>query len=246
MSDDAAQMYTAGRYLEQNPDWHVEDSAWKGAQVARILAENGVAFRTCVEVGCGAGRVLQDIARRYPAAACTGYDISPQCEPFWRQIDEPNVAFRREDFLASGEVADLLLLVDVFEHVDDYLGFLRALAPRAHWFAFHIPLDMNVQGLLRDKPLALRDSVGHLHYFSKGSALRTLEDCGYTVRAWFYTKGSSEAGQSTRTAKSQLLNLARGALFGSAPDLTVKLFGGYSLMVLAQGTRPAEATPAAA
>lgn len=40
------------------------------------------------------------------------------------------------------------MLIDVFEHIEDYMDFLRSINSRAKYFVFHIPLDMYIQGLI--------------------------------------------------------------------------------------------------
>lgn len=53
---------------------------------------------------------------------------------------------------------DLVLVLDVFEHVDDYLGFLRGLSRIARNIIFHIPLDISVMRVLAS---ALIDRLLH-------------------------------------------------------------------------------------
>jgi len=43
----------------------------------------------------------------------------------------------------------------------------------------------------------------HLHYFSKETALRTLEDAGYEVLDYFYTPRSVELGSAPGPAASE-------------------------------------------
>ena len=226
-------MYSSGLYLAHNPDWHVENSEWKAKQIIRIIDNNKIAFDLCVEVGCGAGRILEHLSRRYQKATFVGCDVVAHLATYWNGVADNRVSFVAANFADTSGNYDLLLLIDVFEHVADYLGFLKGLSQRAKYFIFHIPLDMNVQGLLRDKQIEFRDAVGHLHYFSQASALRTLEDSGYEVMNWFYTAVSHEAAPSNWTVKRTALNLLRRAVFPISPDLAVKLFGGYSMMVLA-------------
>jgi SAM-dependent methyltransferase len=233
----ALHFYTDGGYLANRPDWHVQDSAWKADNIYRILSQGKITFGSCVEVGCGAGQILGNLAGYYPDTEFVGYDISPELKSFWEGLNCARLTFVLRDFAETSEVYDLLLLIDVFEHVEDYLSFLKSIATRAHWFVFHIPLDMNVQNLLRDKQINLRDEVGHLHYFSAATAIRTLEDAGYEANKWFYTATSQEAGISKRTIKSRVLNVFRRALFRFAPNFVVKVLGGYSLMVLARANR---------
>lgn len=83
---------------------------------------------------------------------------------------------------------DLLLAIDVIEHVEDYFGFLRALRKRGTHKIFHIPLDISVQKILLVKSLlGRRRNLDHIHYFTKVTALATLEAVGHHVIDHFYT-----------------------------------------------------------
>ena len=230
-------MYTTGEYLEKHPGWHIEDSDWKASKIKEILQRNHIEFRSLVEVGCGAGGVIRKLCDEFshPVRAY-GYDISPQAIPLATELDTKNqVVYKCCDFLKEDtDVFDVLLLIDIFEHVENYLGFLRQIQQRAKYFVFHIPLDMHIQGLLRNKQAVLRERVGHLHYFSKETALLTLRDSGYEVIDWFYTREALEKPREELTWKRRIGNLPRRVLFPPFPDLTVKLFGGFSLIVLAK------------
>ena len=125
------------------------------------------------------------------------------------------------------------MAIDVFEHVEDYFGFLRKLRTKGRYKIFHIPLELSAQQVLRGSPLLdARRSVGHIHHFSKDTALATLEDCGYRVLDHFYTSGRTDLGGMGW--KSQLMRLPRHALYRMSPDAAARVLGGYSLLALAQ------------
>ena len=111
------------------------------------------------------------------------------------------------------------------------MGFLRKVSERARWFVFHIPLDMHISGLLRDRQLYVRHQVGHLHYFSRATALATLEDTGYRIVKAEYTNLSQETQEGRRTL-TRIANLVRVGVQSVSIDLAAKLLGGYSLLVL--------------
>jgi hypothetical protein len=125
------------------------------------------------------------------------------------------------------------MLVDVIEHVEDYFAMLRDVRPRAEYKALHIPLDLSVQAVLRGTPL-LRSwrQVGHIHFFSKETALESLKDAGLTVKDWFYTAGTVDL--PSPTLLSAVAKLPRLGLFKIHQDLAVRILGGYSMMILAQ------------
>lgn len=228
--------YLGGNYLEHNPDWHREEAPWKAANVAAMLEQHRIEPATLCEIGCGSGAVLVDLQRRLPAARISGYDISPQAQSFWRQAPaaELPIQFVLGNFHELNRTRyDVLLMLDVFEHVRDPFTFLERSREFATHFIFHIPLDLSASSVARRAPLlAARRKVGHLHYYTKDLALETLTDSGYEIVAWRYTGASLNA--PGRTWKSKLAALPRRLLFALDRDLGVRLLGGDTLLVLAR------------
>ena len=227
-------IYSDGTYLANNPGWHADDSAWKARHIAGLLERNAIVPRTLCEVGCGAGEVLRGLSARLdPSTRFFGYEISPSAFAICSQKSSDRLTFRLANLFETGEHYDVAMAIDVFEHVEDYFGFLRLLRAKADYKVFHIPLELSAQEVMRARPLIdARRKVGHIHHFSKETALATLEDCGYQVIDHFYTSGRTELpGLSW---KAQLLKWPRNALFRVSPDATARMLGGYSLMVLAK------------
>ena len=228
------EMYTSGAYLEKNPTWHVEESPWKAGQILRMLKRTGLAPTSICDVGCGAGEVLAQL-QQHMDATCTfwGYDISPQAIELSRPRANDRLQFVLADLTREADVHfDLLLVLDVIEHLEDYFSFLRDIKPKADYTLIHLPLDLSVQSLLRPNALlGVRAAYGHIHYFTKGIALRMLRDLGYEVVDYFYAPRS--IGLANTLAKKVLIP-PRVLLFNLRQDLAVRVLGGYSLMVLAR------------
>ncbi len=224
-------MYADGTYLEHNPTWHTENSAWKARQVAKILRKNGLSPTTIHEVGCGAGEVLLSLLQSFPEARGTGFDVSPQAIALCKPKESQQVSFELGDLSQMETRADLLLVIDVIEHVEDYIGFARALREHADHVVFHIPLDLSVQALLRGYPFSrARKEIGHLHYFTKDTALDTLRDAGYDVIDWAYTYTQSES--PGRALRVRMVDLPRRITRFFAEDLAIRALGGCSMVVL--------------
>ncbi|MBS1751311.1 MAG: methyltransferase domain-containing protein [Bacteroidetes bacterium] len=222
-----------GEYLKNNPAWHVEDSPWKAKQILKMLKRNTLNPKTIVEIGCGAGEILNQLYSSMPDdVSFAGYDISGDAIRLARTREKERLEFKHENFLETNINPDLLLMMDVFEHVDDYLGFLRLCKNKAKNVIFHIPLDLSVQGILRNIPMVNRNSVGHLHYFMKETAIATLVDTGYEIVDSFYTAGMLELPR--KTLKAKLAFLPRKLMYNVNEDLAAKVFGGFSLLVLAK------------
>jgi SAM-dependent methyltransferase len=227
-------IYSDGTYLRNNPQWHADDSPWKAKHIAAMLERHGIAPQTVCEIGCGAGEVLRSLSTRLdPATRLFGYEISPNAFALCSQKANEKLTFRLADLLEDDAHFDLVMAIDVIEHVEDYFGFLRKLRAKGTHKIFHIPLELSAQQVMRAKPLIeARRGVGHIHHFTKETALATLEDCGYKVLDHFYTSGRTELGGLGW--KSRLLRWPRNALYRMSPDMAVRVLGGYSLLVLAQ------------
>jgi SAM-dependent methyltransferase len=225
-------MYTDGYYLAKNPIWHENDAAWKASQVLSLLSDRNLKPESIVDVGCGTGGVLEVIANTLDGTRLVGYDPSSQAVGLIERSGR--VELRVGAPTDVHEHYDLLLSLDVFEHVEDYLGFLRSLRPLADWFMFHIPLDASAQSVMRERPLlTVRSSVGHLHYFTRGTALATLETAGFEI---VYDRLLFPYDRPGRRARTRIASLPRNLGRRFRPQLSARILGGSTLLVLASPT----------
>ncbi|GLU54923.1 hypothetical protein Dfri01_43840 [Dyadobacter frigoris] len=228
-------LYLDGDYLKNNPNWHVEDSSWKAKKIKQILTKNKITPSTICEIGCGAGEILNQLYSTLPNTSnFIGYDISENAIDLAKSRTKERLKFKKQDLLLEDSAQfDLLLIIDVFEHIEDYLGFLRKCRQKAEYKVFHIPLDMTVQKVLRkDVLMHARQKVGHLHYFTRETALDTLVDAGYEIIDEFYTPWGFEMTQKTFLKK--IFQLPFRLFYSLNPDLAVRVMGGSSLIVLAR------------
>lgn len=228
-------IYKDGGYLENNPSWHLEDSKWKADNIIKILDRNNIKPKSVAEIGCGAGGILECLTSELSFAdLIEGYDISKDALELAKSRQTEKLKFYDLDFINEcKKTFDLVMAIDVFEHIEDNFSFLRNLRTKAEYKVFHIPLDLSVQTVWRSKPiLEGRESVGHIHYYTKELALALLKDTGYEVLDYFYTAGSLDL--PNRGWKANLLKLPRKILYNINKDFAVRILGGFSLMVLAK------------
>lgn len=229
--------YTNGEYLRSNPTWSIEDSRWKARLIHNLLGKNSIMPDHVAEVGCGAGGILHELSLLNPEIKkLSGYDISPQALALAAQFASERIHFYQGDYAneIQEDRPDLLLVIDVVEHVADYYGFVRKLRERMRYIVFHIPLDCSCRTILKPHVmLQQRQAVGHLHYFSEEMVWWILNDTGYHIIDWCYTKPITDLSKSTsfrQFVKKKLRNLS----FAMNRKKSVKLWGGYSLMILAE------------
>jgi SAM-dependent methyltransferase len=229
----SADIYSSGDYLVKNPTWHVEDSPWKANNILKILNRNNINPQSVCEVGCGAGEILKQLQSNLnQECEFWGYDISPQAFELAQQRANEKLHFNLKDLLTEKDVFfDLILLIDLIEHLEDYFNFLRQLRAKSKYKLLHIPLDLSAQSILRkDRLMKARLSIGHIHYFTKETALQSLVDVGYEVIDYFYTASAIDLKARSRLA--ELAKMPRRLIFSLNPDLASRTLGGYSLMVL--------------
>src|SRR5262249_47422368 len=142
---------------------------------------------------CGAGDVTCRLAKEFPAALFIGYEISEYAYQLAQARETPNCRFAAGGLDAVDRKIgyDLAMAIDVFEHVEDPYSFLRQMRGMADLKLFHIPLDLSALSVAINNLMWSRRSVGHLHYYSRDTALALLEECGYEIIQVKYTHSYS-------------------------------------------------------
>jgi SAM-dependent methyltransferase len=199
-----------------------------------MLRKNSLTPKTFCEVGCGAGEVLKLLQEKMDSACkFWGYEISPQALEICKSKANERLQFKLADISQdNGAFFDMILVLDVIEHVEDYYGFLKGIRRKSDLKIFHFPLDLSVQAVLRKRGLLTRRELyGHIQYFTKETALETLKDVGYEVLDYFYTPRCIELAKQLI---QKIAILPREICFAIHQDLAVRILGGYSLLVLAK------------
>lgn len=230
------QIYTNGTYLSNNPGWGERDAFYKTDFIEYLLKKNNICPTSVIDVGCGTGGALRNLQTRFPGIQeLKGYDISADAINIARQKATPGIHFFNADILKEKDTyAELVLVLDVFEHVRDFYSMLEQLKKHGGHFIFHIPLDLCCRSLLKPHILfQQRESVGHIHYFSKDMVIWMLEDSGYRIIDWQYSKSAIDRFAPT-SPKQWIKKTLRKISFSIHRELSVNLWGGFSMMILAK------------
>lgn len=169
---------------------------------------------------------------RYSSIDFTGYEISDDAFEICSLLSSERLTYFKKDLLVEDIFYDIALCIDVFEHLENYMGFLKDLKQKAEFKIFHIPLDLSINTLLLGRLTYLRKLFGHLHYFTPDTAIATLLDCGYETIDTMYTPRFKDLPSPRWQGK--LIKLPRHVLYKISPKLLSILLGGTSLMVLAK------------
>lgn len=234
-SDPTLTRYLNGDYAMQNPDWDSSDSKWKADKLHELMSAHNITPKKIVEVGCGAGTVLCALSKYYPDCNFLGFDIAPELQQFWAMNRSERIQFYLADYALSKEEVspDIILLIDVLEHIGNPWHFLATLKNRSEIVAIHFPLDLSAVSVLRETPLLkVRNKVGHLHFFTKALALSLLEETGYEIIEARFTNAALDVPQ--RSLKTKIVACFRKLVYSINHDFGARLLGGETLMVLAR------------
>lgn len=232
--DPTMDRYLNGDYAQKNPQWDSADAIWKAEKLLKLLLDRKCRPSSIVEIGCGSGKILAEMHRFFPHASLAGFDIAPEATRFWEESTALGIRFMLADYLALEEpIPDLILVLDVLEHLGNPWEFLVRLRPRSKLVAIHFPLDLSAVSVLRESPLLqVRAKVGHLHFFTRRLALSLLEESGFEIVEARYTGAALDAPQ--RSFKTKVGGWVRRIAYAVNRDLGARLLGGETLMVLAR------------
>jgi SAM-dependent methyltransferase len=195
-------IYASGEYIRNNPTLDVEDVPWKLSKI--IPLANAFADQCCstkvkiLDVGGGAGLLLKGISdflgTKKMHVEKYALDLSREMLEMQKKNNADivlliensieNTSFRDKEF-------DLVLMVDVLEHVPDVASALRELRRIAKYVIYKVPIENNLYynglnllkrgGLRRD----ILQKVGHVNFFSCRTIEKQMRSTGVIVACNF-------------------------------------------------------------
>lgn len=131
-------IYESGDYLKNNPSWDSEDCSWKARFIIQFIQNHKIIPVSICDIGCGSGGVLAEIRQSYPESQLFGYDIAADAAQFWENHTEMNINFIRGDFIKlNTQKHDIILLLDVIEHLLDPITFLVNLQEFSRYIVYY-------------------------------------------------------------------------------------------------------------
>jgi len=220
-------------YTYDTPRENMEDAQWKAGYIKRFIQmiPPKPIVHIC-DIGCGTGLVLKSLKDVMDTPAIySGFDISEEAIAIAEEYTDRYVKFYCEDYTSNPKNPDVVLLIDVIEHVEDPYAFIKKIRDTSRYVIFHIPLENHCLSMLYPKfQQGQHDKVGHLHYYTRDTALQLLKDCGCEIICWEYTDAYTLS--RTHGFKDAILKPVQKILFAISPDHASQIVGGVSLMVL--------------
>jgi SAM-dependent methyltransferase len=236
------EVYINGEYLRNNPDWHLNAAPWKAQAVLQMIKRNQLTPKSVCDVGCGVGEISH-ILQQHLANDChfSGYEISPQAIALAKARENERLQFFLADFKQEKDAYyDLILLIDVLQHIEDSYEYLRKIKSRSEYKIIQVPLNISALSAIQNTVMG---DNGHINFYTKDIVLRLLRDCGYEVIDHFYTLSEHDAtswslnprkllGKTKRLVTHGLKRLPAHICYSFDEDLAVRIFGGWRLITL--------------
>jgi SAM-dependent methyltransferase len=164
--------------------WRELGALTKAEHIVRLIARAGIARpESVLDVGCGDGAVLAELARRGVGSTRVGLDISSSAVRLAASRPELTAAllFDGERIEFEDRAYDLAFATHVLEHVPAPERLLAELLRVARVAVVEVPLESNLSAR-RPRARELSQAAGHLHRFSRGEIRRLLSDAGWEPR----------------------------------------------------------------
>jgi SAM-dependent methyltransferase len=210
--------------------WRALGAVAKADHVLAVVGDRLGSEARVLDIGCGDGALILELAGRRPAWRFSGVEIAERAvELAAERCPEADIRLYDGSVLpfAEGEV-DLAVLSHVLEHVPDPVAVLREAGRVAARVVVEVPLEANLSAR-RAAKRGIAADVGHIQRFSaagvadvaRAAGLRVVADVsdplGREVHVFF-------ARSRAQRARGELKWLVRAAAHGVSPRLAQRSF----------------------
>lgn len=243
-------LYTTDEYITKNPDLHESDSPWKISKliplVDKFASEHHQEKLNILDVGGGAGVILQEIGKHVQESF--GKEINKYCLDLSpgmlkvQQENNPDAQIIESDIAKSGlknKEIDLLLFVDVLEHVENPTAVLQEISRISKFAILKVPLEntlyFNLMNFLTRGNFRKRiiESIGHINVYSAKSLEAQVEKyCGEVIKKDFTNVYKYLWKNPDESFVSRVFNFFGFFTYLVSPKLSARVFNDYIILLI--------------
>jgi SAM-dependent methyltransferase len=225
--------YAGGAYTKNNPGLNDGESMRKANGFLRLANECGVAtgkISTVLDVGCGAGGFLGELANSLPQLKlATGIDLNPDAIELANSRLKSLVEYRNCSLDDIKDSYDLITIVHVLEHIPNWELFLNQVKTKSELIYIGVPIEASVWMTIRKRVLLNQYlKYGHIHFFNEELLIRVLKDLGFEILGFGY----SDEFLSFNSFSSKIIKIPRIILGLFSKKWACNLLGGYCFQII--------------
>jgi SAM-dependent methyltransferase len=181
-------LYTSGDYALKHQNWHLEDAPNKASDIMPALLAVVESRRSqtlrIADIGAGTGAVIVEVVKRLSQTEknlrvdAVGFEISPFAVQTGGKLF-PDLDLREKFFESSDGLFDLVLFIDVLEHLENPWEILRTAHDASQYMIVRQPLLDNFSTFRHDNYCNQRDHWGHIAYFNYRSFMDMTKATGW-------------------------------------------------------------------
>ena len=189
---DSKMLYTSEEYISKFPDWHLDRAPGKTSDVLPfvlpIVSTSKKGEIKIADVGAGVGGVLNLIVKGIEAehpqirVLPSAFEISSHAVEVGTEL-YPNISFIQRSISEQDGPFDILMFIDVLEHIENPWQILREASMVADYMIIRQPLLENFSTFRHKNYEKQRVTFGHISYFNYYSFLDMATACGWKQHA---------------------------------------------------------------
>jgi len=164
-------------------DYNAQASKWKWEHLRPLISRH-LTPESVLEFGCGSGEMLAMARSSFPRAKLYGIDLSERMIDMAKQrLGDATLICGSDDRLEDWRPpVDLVLAVDILEHLVDPVKVARALGKAGRWVALWIPIERRVIRLgISKQKTGIEHLSGHIHFWTLEESRRLLRAAGLRI-----------------------------------------------------------------
>lgn len=178
-------------YIKNNPDLHIKDTDDKVRMIELLLSKFNIKFNSILDVACGSGRILLDIASKYKVGNICGVDTSENMISIAKINDiNKKASWIISDLLNfNSKNYDLILAIDIIEHIKEDRTALEKIKNLGKFFVIKVPIEDNfINKIVKILSFGsinewkfTEKKYGHIHHYSEREFIDLIKNLDYIV-----------------------------------------------------------------
>jgi SAM-dependent methyltransferase len=177
---DLKELYSQ-KYDEKMTQWRALCAIEKASNVESMVSDKRGSIGHVLDVGCGTGAVLEQLAAKKVGTSFTGIEIGTERSQRQGNQDIQIRGYDGKKIPYDDKSFDLVYATHVLEHVTDERGFLSELRRVSRRYIYvEVPCELHLRSSRRTLQQGL--DIGHINFYTPGSFALQLETSGLIVK----------------------------------------------------------------